>query len=84
MIFWRLLQAIGMLACVATLHLVYQASPLGPQGSWQVGRLLYAGAGIVGALTLVAVGGIGASLSRLRRQIDRIEAALERRVPPAG
>jgi hypothetical protein len=77
-IFWRVLQAVGILASLATLQLVFQASPLGPTGGWQVGRLLYAGAGIVGAMTLVAVGGIGVHLLRLRRQLDRIEAALQR------
>jgi hypothetical protein len=76
---WRLLQVAGLLSIAATLHLVWQASPWGPAGAWQVGRLLYAGAGIVGALTLVAVGGLGASLARVRAQLARIEAALERR-----
>jgi hypothetical protein len=79
MILWRLLQAVGLFATVATLHLVWQATPWGPSGTWQVGRLLYAGAGIVGALTLVAAGGIGANLARLAARLDRIEAALERR-----
>jgi hypothetical protein len=84
MIAWRLLQVAGMLSVAATLHLVWQASPWGPGGAWQVGRLLYAGAGIVGALTLVAVGGIGANLARLRTQLDRIEARLDQRGPPPG
>jgi uncharacterized small protein (DUF1192 family) len=74
---WRLLQVLALLALMSTAHLVFQASPAGPSGQWQIGRLMYAGAGAVGALTLLAVGGLGANLARLRRQLDRIEARLE-------
>jgi hypothetical protein len=74
---WRLLQVVALLALMSTAHLVFQASPAGPSGQWQIGRLMYAGAGAVGAFTLLAVGGLGAGQARLRRQLDRIEARLE-------
>jgi threonine dehydrogenase-like Zn-dependent dehydrogenase len=84
MIFWRLLQAIAALGLLSTAHLVWQASPLGGSAGWQVGRLLYAGAGAIGALTLLAVALVGARLVVISRRLDAIEAALARREPPAG
>jgi hypothetical protein len=84
MIFWRVLQAIALLGLLSTAHLVWQASPMGPQGAWQIGRLLYAGAGAVGALTLLAVGLIGAQLLALGRRLAAIEAALAQRNPTRG
>jgi threonine dehydrogenase-like Zn-dependent dehydrogenase len=83
-IFWRVLQAIAALGLLSTLHLVWQASPMGPQGAWQAGRLLYAGAGAIGALTLLAVALVGARLVVITRRLAAIEAALERQGPPAG
>ncbi len=77
MIGWRLLQVMALAGLMSTAHLVFQASPAGPSGEWQIGRLMYAGAGAISALTLLAVGGLGANLARLRRQLDRIEARLE-------
>jgi hypothetical protein len=82
MIFWRVLQAIAVLGLLSTLHLLWQASPMGPQGAWQVGRLLYAGAGAIGALTLLAVATIGVGQSRIASRLDAIDAALARRDQP--
>lgn len=79
MIFWRLLQGFAALALLSTLHLVWQASPMGPSGGWQVGRLLYAGAGATGALTLLAVAAIGAAISGMNRRLAAIEERLAQR-----
>lgn len=71
--FHRFLQLVGLIALLATLHLVWQASPAGPAGNWQPGRLLYAGAGAVSALSLIAIGGMGVALHRVRDALTRIE-----------
>jgi hypothetical protein len=78
MILWRLLQAIAVLALIACLDLATKATPLRGEG-WNAGRLLYAGSGIVTALTLFALAAIGIGQARLRAQLERIEAALSRR-----
>jgi hypothetical protein len=78
MAFHRMLQVAGALALVSTLHLVWQASPAGPAGTWQAGRLLYAGAGAVSALSLIAIGHLGVELARVRATLARIEARLPR------
>ncbi|QXM23547.1 hypothetical protein KO353_09420 [Elioraea tepida] len=78
MILWRLLQAIAVLALIACLDLATKATPLRGEG-WNAGRLLYAGSGIVTALTLFALAAIGIGQARLRAQLERIEAALSKR-----
>jgi hypothetical protein len=75
---WRLLQGIAFLALLACLDLATKATPL--RGDvWNAGRLLYAGSGMVTALTLFALAAIGIGQAKLRRQLDRIEDALAKR-----
>jgi hypothetical protein len=85
MILHRALQAIGALALVMCAGLAWGATPWGG-GEWSRARLLYAGAGAVPALVLIAVGGLGVALRRAERRaaemaaaIARIEAALRAR-----
>jgi len=75
---WRILQGIAVLALVACIDLATKATPLRGEG-WNAGRLLYAGSGMVTALTLFALAAIGIGQQRLRRAIERIEAALAKR-----
>ena len=75
---WRILQGIAFLALVACLDLATKATPLRGEG-WNAGRLLYAGSGMVTALTLFALAAIGIGQQRLRKQLERIEAALAKR-----
>jgi len=71
MIGWRLLQAVAVAAIVACIDLALRATPLlGTQ--WNPGRLLYAGSGIVTALTLFALGAIGIGQRRLAAKLDRL------------
>jgi hypothetical protein len=81
---WRLLQALALAGLVSTAHLVFQASPAGPTGEWQIGRLMYAGAGAISALTLLAVGSIGVQLAGMKRVLAGIEVALARRSEPTA
>jgi hypothetical protein len=75
---WRVLQGIAVLALVACIDLATKATPLRGEG-WNAGRLLYAGSGMVTALTLFALAAIGIGQQRLRRAIERIEATLAKR-----
>jgi hypothetical protein len=75
---WRILQGIAVLALVACIDLATKATPLRGEG-WNAGRLLYAGSGMVTALTLFALAAIGIGQQRLRRAIERIEATLVKR-----
>ena len=87
----RFLQIAGIASLLVCLQLAWGASPYGGEG-WQRARLLYAGAGMISALTLVAIGGLGVAVSRSRRQVEamqaqliRLEALLEaQRRPPVG
>lgn len=81
----RFLQLAGVGALLMCANLFWGASPLGGEG-WARGRLLYAGAGAVSALTLIAIGGLGLTLARMRAdqarmaaQVDEMRRALERR-----
>lgn len=75
MIGWRTLQVIAVVALIACLDLALKATPvLGPE--WNPGRLLYAGSGMVTALTLFALGAIGIGQRRLAEKLERL---LERR-----
>ncbi|MBK1658089.1 hypothetical protein [Paracraurococcus ruber] len=71
----RVLQAVGVLALLLCAQLAWGATPWGGEG-WSRARMLYAGAGAVSALALVAIGGIGIALARAEAQ----RAALERRL----
>jgi hypothetical protein len=72
----RFLQLAGVAALLMCANLFWGASPLGGEG-WARGRLLYAGAGAVSALTLIAIGGLGLTLARLRADQARMAAQLD-------
>ncbi len=74
--FHRLLQAFGVVALLLCAHLAWGATPWGGEG-WSRARLLYAGAGAVSALALVALGGLGVALRRTEARLARIEGMLE-------
>jgi hypothetical protein len=74
---WRVLQVIAALALLACLDLATKATPLRGEG-WNAGRLLYAGSGMVTALTLFALAAIGIGQQRLKAQLARIEEALRK------
>lgn len=77
MILHRALQAIGILALLACLNLAFQATPWGGEG-WSRARMLYAGAGAVSALALIAIGGLGVALRRQQVQLDEMREMLRR------
>jgi uncharacterized membrane protein YcjF (UPF0283 family) len=77
MILHRALQIFGALALLACLHLFWQASPWGGEG-WSRARLLYAGAGAVSSLALIAIGGLGIAMLRLSKAVERMERRLDR------
>ena len=77
MILHRALQVFGVLALLACLHLFWQASPYGGDG-WSRARLLYAGAGAVSSLALIAIGGLGIAMRRLHEAVARLERRLDR------
>ena len=87
MILHRTLQVFGIAALLTCAHLAWGASPWGsPEGAWSRARLLYAMAGAVSALALIAIGGLGMALRRaearaaaLQASLARIEAALAER-----
>lgn len=85
---YRVLQGVGVLALLLCGNLAWGATPWGGE-AWHRPRLLYAGAGAVSALALVAIGALGIALRReaaaraaMQESLARIEAAL-RRPPPA-
>jgi len=75
MVLHRLLQGVGVLALLLCVQLAWGASPWGGEG-WSRARLLYAGAGAVSALALIAIGGIGVALRRAAVQRAALEARL--------
>jgi len=77
MILHRALQVIGVLALLACLNLAFQATPWGGDG-WSRARMLYAGAGGVSALELIAIGGLGVALRRQQARLDEMREALRR------
>jgi hypothetical protein len=77
LILHRALQVFGTLALVMCAMLAWQGTPLGGDG-WSRARLLYAGAGAVSALALVAIGGLGLALRRAERELAETRAALAR------
>jgi len=78
MILHRTLQVLGTLALLSCFHLAWQATPWGGEG-WSRARMLYAGAGGVSSLALIAIGGLGIALRRQQEALARIEAALRQR-----
>jgi hypothetical protein len=74
--FYRVLQVVGGLGAGACLVLALQATPLAGDG-WNRARMLYAGAGLIPALALVAIGEIGIAILRIRDALRRIEKRLE-------
>jgi hypothetical protein len=91
MLLHRVLQVVGVLALLLCGQLAWGATPWGGEG-WSRARLLYAGAGAVSALALIAIGALGVALRReaaaraeMQAALARIEAALgERRAPSSG
>ena len=83
-VLYRLLQVVGVIALLQCANLAWGATPWGGE-SWSRSRMLYASAGAVSALALVAIGALGLALRRLAAQqaemqasLARIEAALRR------
>jgi hypothetical protein len=58
MIGWRALQVVAGIAFIACIDLALKATPVRGD-EWNAGRLLYAGSGMVTALTLFALAAIG-------------------------
>lgn len=77
MILHRTLQVVGVLALLMCLNLAWGATPWGGEG-WSRARMLYAGAGAVSALALIAVGGLGVALKRAEARAEALQAALSR------
>jgi hypothetical protein len=76
MIGWRALQVIAAVAFVACIDLALKATPVRGE-AWNAGRLLYAGSGMVTALTLFALAAIGIGQRRLKERLDGIARRLE-------
>jgi hypothetical protein len=77
MILHRALQILGALALLGCLDLAWDATPWGGEG-WSRGRMLYAAAGGVSALALIAIGGLGIALRRAEARAAQMQAALAR------
>lgn len=75
MIGWRALQVIAAVALIACIDLALKATPLRGE-EWNAGRLLYAGSGMVTALTLFALAAIGIGQRRLAERLGAIERRL--------
>ena len=77
---FRVLQAIGILALLGCAVLALQGTPiLGPE--WSRARVLYAGAGAVSALTLLAMGTLGLMARRAATERAEILERLRRLSP---
>ncbi|BDG70837.1 hypothetical protein [Roseomonas fluvialis] len=75
-VFFRALQVFGGAGVIACLVLMLQGTPvLGPE--WSRPRILYGAAGLLSALTLIAIGEIGYMVRRIRITLARIEKRLE-------
>lgn len=75
MTFYRALQVIGGAGVVGCLLLMLQGTPVLGDG-WSRARMLYAAAGALPALALIAIGEIGRTVWRLRTALARIEKRL--------
>jgi len=78
MILHRTLQVVGVLALLMCVELAYNASPWSEAGQWVRSRLLYAAAGAVSALALIAIGGLGITLRRAEARAEALAASLAR------
>ncbi|MFN7001472.1 hypothetical protein [Elioraea tepidiphila] len=76
MIGWRALQVVAAIAFIACIDLALKATPVRGD-EWNAGRLLYAGSGMVTALTLFALAAIGIGQRRLAERLDGIARRLE-------
>jgi hypothetical protein len=76
-ILYRLLQVVGCIALLQCANLAWGATPWGGE-SWSRARMLYASAGAVSALALVAIGALGIALGRVVARQAAIEASLAR------
>lgn len=77
MILHRILQVVGVLAVLMCAQLAWGATPWGGT-EWSRARLLYAGAGAVPALALIAIGALGVALKRAEARATEMAAALAR------
>jgi hypothetical protein len=73
----RALQVFGLLALLMCANLAFSATPWGGDG-WSRARMLYAGAGAVSSLALIAIGGLGLALRRAEAQLAETREALRR------
>ncbi|MFH5925600.1 hypothetical protein [Roseomonas xinghualingensis] len=74
---FRILQGVGIAALLGCAVLALQGTPLlGPE--WSRARILYAGAGAVSALTLLAMGTLGQMVRRIEASQAAILARLDR------
>lgn len=75
---FRFLQGVSLLALLGCALLALQGTPLlGPE--WSRARILYAGAGAVSALSLLAIGRIGLMVARLEAAQAALLARIEGR-----
>ncbi|WP_338661135.1 hypothetical protein VQH23_12885 [Pararoseomonas sp. SCSIO 73927] len=73
---FRILQGVGILALIGCGLLALQGTPLlGPE--WSRARILYAGAGAVSALSLLALGRLGIMVARMERAQAALSARLD-------
>lgn len=77
MILHRALQLFGLLALLMCAQLAFSATPWGGEG-WSRARMLYAGAGAVSSLALIAIGALGLSLKRAEAGLAEARDALRR------
>jgi hypothetical protein len=77
MILHRALQLFGTLALLGCAMLAFQGTPWGGEG-WSRARILYAAAGAVSALALIAIGGLGLALRRQQQRLDELRETLAR------
>lgn len=80
MIGWRALQVIAAIAFIACIDLALKATPLRGE-AWNAGRLLYAGSGMVTALTLFALAALGIGQRRLGERLAEIARRLDTKPP---
>jgi hypothetical protein len=77
---WRVLQVIAAIAFIACIDLALKATPLRGE-AWNAGRLLYAGSGMVTALTLFALAALGIGQRRLGERLAEIARRLDTKPP---
>lgn len=80
---FRVMQGVGVVALLGCAVLALQATPL-LGAEWSRARLLYAAAGAVSALSLLAIGSIGLTLRRLEAMQAALAAQLGGQLPALG